>query len=175
MKKIILLILLLAIFSCQFEKKNIEDDITEKHHILKEDNFEEVIEIMIDFPGGFKVVFIRKPFISEEHNINLSSNKIDGLDIFGADGKIPRYKLEAYAQLETKIPLETTGMYNPWEGDENLDSKIRVITINGETIIFGTFSNDGGQYAAEWRINDNTSERLELSNSPDFLTKYKIE
>jgi hypothetical protein len=176
MRKILILIFIITICSCQTDKKvEIESIQKEKTSIdtLKTTN----LVIREDRGGGIskEYTFINKPFKIEKHQIDAKNLKIDNEIFYGTKNEFPDYELEAYIKKQEKIILETSGMYNPFINNKGnkVTPEIEIIDVEKGTIIIGTFAQGTETYYAVWFENGKSSKRLSLSKDIKTIEKYK--
>ena len=85
---------------------------------------------------------------------------IDGKPVFGTDWDLPVTMLDSATLLlgDQAIPLDVSGMYNPWVG-EPLKDAFRVEEVEGGYEVTGNFSDGAGSYRARWWVVDGISIR----------------
>ena len=105
-----------------------------------------------------------------EYKTSAYSPKTEGHlgPLFGTDGDIPHTTLKelTLVQGKIKVPLDVSGMYDPWFEKPN-PSRFRFRAFDSRNaIITGIFSDAAGSYVAEWLIVDHIGVRILLSKDP---------
>jgi hypothetical protein len=114
------------------------------------------------------LVLETKPFEEADHKIILCGGipcLIDRAPIYGAYGSLPAVEIESlFVRVgEREIPLEHSGMYNPWSPREDRDVDVWLLEEpGGRLLIRGRFSDGASVYVAEWEIIGDVSMRTIL-------------
>ncbi len=129
--------------------------------------------------GGVEFHLIEKSFDPKKHKVErcVAGPKSDpwkGVCIiddqipFGNDYEMPKsYTAEAFLLTgKKKIPLQVTGMFNPWGG---------YVTIEGEGnswTIQGIFSDGAGAYFVQWSVREGRSIRTIITDNDSIWALY---
>lgn len=134
-------------------------------------------QVTFDLGHGLTLRMSASPFDPKQHAIETCQREdssavclIDGKPIFGADGEMPRSRLDkATVDLAgRKVELDTSCMYNPWVASPGKDSFTATPTEDG-FLVTGSFSDGAGSYFAQWLIVKGGSVRTVLSTDEPTL------
>lgn len=99
--------------------------------------------------------------------------KIDKQDWFGSDRGLdfPKNELKKLeiSISQTRIPLETSQMFNPNFSGALFESQFELKRFKDHYILFAFFSDGAGSYSAHWKIENGKSERIVLSIEEEFF------
>jgi hypothetical protein len=131
---------------------------------------------ILDLDKEITLIGILEKFKKEQHRIDTCLDefkqkyicKIDDKPWYGLDRglELPKNQLVSLAIIinGNKIPLETSGMFNPHFGHQLTERQFSLNKKNKEYQLSGYFSDGAGTYEASWKISDGKSKRTALYN-----------
>ncbi len=126
--------------------------------------------IRVDFDStGRQIIFWE--------NSNDAIRSIDGNLVYGTDATLPKYELKSAILIigQTQIKLETEGMYDPWNDNEEGIVRFEISKyLDNPYRLRGHFSVGVGLYYVEWSILDNTAFRTILTHDWTIINEDKF-
>ena len=130
------------------------------------------------FPEGLAIEISVSKFEKENHQVTLCGEEyvclVDGLPIWGTDGKIPQEKINSinFTHNKYNAKLDTSGMYDPLITP---DDKARFSVshyFDDSWKVRGRFSDGAGSYYVEWLVTKNGSTRTAIGDSESLYEMY---